>query len=75
MDNDFGALEITKIEILKNYIGIGWWSPNIGFGEVTIATDDGDSFDCYSECMAINEDKTFIEELMKKFVAKMNIVE
>jgi hypothetical protein len=50
------------------------WDSDIGFGEYTIYKEIGsDEWHCDSEHMDNNEDKDFIKELLKLFVAKLII--
>lgn len=50
------------------------WDSDIGFGEYTIFKPvDSDQWYAESEYMDTNEDKSFIKELMKLFIEKINI--
>lgn len=52
------------------------WSSDIGFGEYNIykkADDETNTWHGDSECMDINEDKAFLDELMRIFVSSIQI--
>lgn len=52
------------------------WDSDIGFGEYTIYKSvDSDKWHGDSEHMDNNEDKSFIKELMKLFIEKLDITE
>lgn len=59
----------------EEYIGfIIEWSSDIGFGQYTVyRTCDSEEWKAESEHMDSNEDKEFIKELMKLFIAKLNV--
>ena len=51
------------------------WSSDIGFGEYTIYKAVGsDEWKAESEHMDTNEDKAFLNELLKLFIEKISIV-
>lgn len=51
------------------------WDSDIGFGEYTIYKEVGsDLWYAESEHMDVNDDKSFIQELMKLFIEKLDIV-
>ena len=70
-------LDAYEIEPFANseYTGISIkWDSDIGFGEYTIYKSiDSDEWCAHSECMDINEDKSFITELMRLFIEKIII--
>ena len=54
------------------------WDSNIGFGEYIVYKHvgaDDDKWYANSEHMDNNKDKSFIKELMKLFIEKLNITE
>ena len=52
------------------------WDSDIGFGEYTIYKSiDSDKWHGDSEHMDNNEDKSFIKELLKLFVEKLDVVD
>ena len=52
------------------------WDSDIGFGEYTIyKAVDSDKWCAESEHIDNNEDKSFIKELMKLFIEKLNITD
>lgn len=61
----------------EKYTGITIrWNSDIGFGEYTIYKSvDSDEWRAESEHMDNNDDKSFIKELMKLFIEKLNIIE
>ena len=63
-------LEITDVELFETTSSEGAiirWCSDIGFGEYTITRhDESGNIYGYSECMDINEDKAFLEELLTK---------
>ena len=63
-------LEITGVELFtttSSEVAIIRWCSDIGFGEYTIIWhDESGNIYGYSECMDINEDKAFLEELLTK---------
>ena len=61
----------------EKYTGITIrWDSDIGFGEYTFyKAVDSDKWCAESEHMDNNEDKSFIKELMKLFIEKLNITE
>ena len=62
-------LEITYVELFtttSNEGAVIGWCSDIGFGEYTIRHDESGNIYGYSECMDINEDKAFLEELLTK---------
>lgn len=61
----------------EKYMGfIIEWSSDIGFGEYTVyRTYDSEEWKAESEHMDNNEDKDFIKELMKLFIAKLDVEE
>lgn len=63
--------------INEKYTGVTIrWDSNIGFGEYTIYKSvDSDKWCAQSERMDNNEDKSFIKELMKLFIEKIDITE
>lgn len=53
------------------------WESDIGFGQYNIArdlTDDNNDWFADSETMDSNDDKTFLEELMKQFIKSIDII-
>ena len=64
-----------------------YWSSNKGYGNLDIVKLKGFSkygeidlgedliLNCDSECMASNDNKEFIQRLMKLFVAKLNVID
>ncbi len=56
-------------------IVISWSKSGVGFGEYTIFRKTGaDEWFADSECMDSNDDKSFIKELMDKFIDELKIV-
>ena len=70
-------LEIKDIEIWENANYEGFdisWISTIGFGKYRIYRKTGtDEWCADSETMDINEDKSFIKELMRLFIEKIII--
>ena len=63
----------------EKYIGfVIRWDSDIGFGEYTVykhVGSDDDKWYANSEHIDNNEDKSFIKELMKLFIEKLDITE
>lgn len=72
-------LDVYEFEPFANekYTGVTIrWDSDIGFGEYTIyKAVDSDEWCAESEHMDNNEDKSFIKELMKLFIEKLNIID
>jgi hypothetical protein len=70
------AYEIKPF-INENYVGfVIKWDSDIGFGEYTIYKAVGaDKWQADSEHMDSNEDKAFLNELLKQFVTSLEIVD
>lgn len=70
-------LDVCEFEPFVNekYVGVTIsWNSNIGFGEYQIYKEAGsDKWCAQSEHMDINEDKSFLKELMKLFIDKLEI--
>ena len=70
-------LEITDIRPFENNIFVGFeiaWDSDIGFGSYTIyKKSDETEWHGDSECMDTNEDKAFLQELLKVFFEKIKI--
>ena len=60
-DKGCGNLDIIKLKGFSKY------------GEIDLAEDL--ILNCDSECMASNDNKEFIQRLMKLFVAKLNVID
>lgn len=81
---DYGSLDVTDIIGLKDGFIIRWCSPEIGFGEYTIHTkvkrnefgfaEDDILIEGDSECMDVNENKTFLKALFDKVLERINII-
>ena len=72
-------LDAYEIEpfINEKYVGfVIKWDSDIGFGEYTIyKAVDSDKWQADSEHMDSNEDKAFLNELLKLFVGSLEIVD
>lgn len=72
-------LDAYEIEPFVNekYTGIVIkWDSDIGFGEYTIYKANGsDKWQADSEHMDSNEDKAFLNELLKQFVTSLDIID
>ena len=72
-------LEAYEVEpfINEKYVGfVIKWDSDIGFGEYTIYKAVGsDKWQADSEHMDNNEDKAFLNELLKQFVTSLEIVD
>ena len=69
-------LEINNIEPFNNDRRSGFyisWSANIGFGEYCLYTEDKTQWYGDSECLDTNDDKSFLEMLMKEFVKNVKV--
>jgi hypothetical protein len=72
-------LDVHEIEpfINEKYVGfVIKWDSDIGFGEYTIYKAVGsDKWQADSEHMDNNEDKAFLNELLRLFVGSLDIVD
>lgn len=74
-------LEIDKVNPFKNEKYEGFtisWSSDIGFGEYRIYRKTEEETGIWygdSECMDMNDDKAFLEELMSLFIKRIQIIE
>ena len=72
-------LDAYEIEpfINEKYIGfVIRWNSDIGFGEYTVYKANGsDKWQADSEHMDNNEDKAFLNELLKQFVTSLDIID
>lgn len=70
-------LEITNIHPFENNSWVGFeiaWDSDIGFGIYTIyKKPDETEWHGDSECMDSNEDKAFLQELLRLFLEKIKI--